>query len=236
MRGAEFIRKLVCHTNQSVENEMNDISSNVAAPDPTKIAVQLMQKAHNRDGLPEICAGAFLIVTAASIFAPRILPHTRMGAVVLGGMFLLLMVTCFCLPRAPKWLRKRFLLTQVGYVKSKPIPFRLKNYVGVAVGVPMAFIIYFAHNGRWLLAAAAVLWGALAVIFGRSLRYWVAAVVAVSAGVWMTFTNIELGLGFAILWGGLGFLSLISGTVVLLRFLRQSREDEKGVSEEAMGE
>ena len=214
---------------------MNDLASNVAETDPTKIASRLMQKAHNRDGLPEITAGVFLIVTAASIFVPRILPHNKMGAMVLGVMLILLMLTCFALPRAPKWLRKRFLLERVGYVKPRTIPFKLKNYPGFLVPIPGFFIIYFAHNGRWLLAAAAVVWGVLTVTFGRSLRYWVTAAAAVAAGVWLAFTNIELGLGFAILWGGLGIASLTSGTVVLVGFLRQSREDEESVSEEGAG-
>jgi hypothetical protein len=216
---------------------MNDLSSNIAASDPTRIAGRLMQKAHNRDGLPEICAGVFLMVTAAGIFAPRILPHNKLGAAVLFVMLLVLMLTCFALPRAPKWLRKRFLLAQVGYVKPKAIPRRLKNYLGFAIGIPVALlVVYFAHDGRWLLAAAAILWGGITVTFGRSLRYWVTAVVAVSAGVWLAFTNIELGLGFAILWGGLGLVTLTSGSFVLLRFLRQSREDDESVSEEGAGE
>ena len=80
-----------------------------------------------------------------------------------------------------------------------------------------------------MLAAAAMTWGALTVTFGRSWRYWVTAVVALAVGTWLTFTNVELGLGFAILWGGLGLISLISGTVVLLRFLRQPVESEEGV-------
>jgi len=217
---------------------MIPLSSEIAASDPTKIAGRLMQKAHNRDGLPEICAGLYLLLFAAMCYAPRILPHTRVGGIFFGAAILVgTLLASFALPRAPKWLRKRFLLARVGYVKPKAIPRRLKNYLGIAIGIPVALVVvYFAHDGRWLLAAAAILWGGLTVTFGRSLRYWVTAVVAVSAGVWLAFTNIELGLGFAILWGGLGLITLTSGSFVLMRFLRQSREDEESVSEEGAGE
>jgi hypothetical protein len=148
------------------------------------------------------------------------------------AIFLFIPLVSFALPRAPKWLRKRFLLTRVGYVKSKPLSRRPKNYLGIAITIPVVLIVvYFAPHGHWLLAAVAVVWGGLTVTFGRSLRYWVTESVAVAAGVWMAFTNIELGLGFAILWGGLGLISLVSGTVVLVSFLRQPIENEEGANE-----
>jgi hypothetical protein len=215
---------------------MNDFSSNLADSDPTKIAGRLMQKAHNRDGLPEICAGLFLLWVAVLIYMQRNLPSRSMAFKLADVAFLLLTpVLCIGLPWAIKSLRRRFLLSRAGYVKSKPIS-RRPVYMGIAIAIlALFFCAYVAPHEHWELGASAILWGAITAWVGRSLRFVVTAVVAVMAGLWMTLTNVPLDLGFAILWGGLGLISLISGTVVLLRFLRQSREDEESVSEEAAG-
>jgi hypothetical protein len=83
-----------------------------------------------------------------------------------------------------------------------------------------------------VLAVAAAFWGVLTVIFGRSLRFVLTAVLAVAAGLWLVRSGMDLGLGFAILWGGLGLISLVSGTVVLVSFLRQPIENEEGANED----
>jgi len=50
---------------------------------------------------------------------------------------------------------------------------------------------------------------------------------AAAAGIWLTLSNLALDLGFAILWSSLGLIFLISGTIVLLRFLRQPEGSEE---------
>jgi hypothetical protein len=221
---------------------MNDLASNLADSDPTKIASRLMQKAHNRDGLPEICAGLFLLVVAALIYAPRMFPPRSMAFTLVTVAFALLTpLMCIGLPWAVKWLRKRFLLARTGYVKARPLPLRPRFLViliailTAAVASCLGARAHWEHS-HWTLAAGATLWGILTVLFGRSLRFVVSAVLAVAAGIWLAQSDLELGLAFAILWGGLGLISLISGTVVLLRFLRQPLESEEGVNEEGAGE
>jgi len=215
---------------------MNDLSSHIAETDPSATARKLMQKAHNRDGLPEITAGLFLLWIAALIYAQRILPRGSLAfKLVVAALALLMPLMCFGLPWAVKWLRRRFLLARVGYVKSRPLS-RRPVYLGIVIAILALLLFgYAAPHWHWELAAAGIFWGGLTVLIDRSPRFLATAVVAVLAGVWLTLTGVALDLGFAILWGGLGLISLLSGTVVLLRFLRQPAENDESVGEESAG-
>jgi hypothetical protein len=207
---------------------MNDVSSNLANSDPTRVARQLMQKVHNRDGLAEICIGLFLFWFGALLYMKRILPHNSMAfelditalAFIAPGM-------CFGLPWIIKSLRGRYLLNRIGYVKSKP-PSRWLVYIGIVIAILDLFIFgYAAPHWRCELAAAGIFSGVLTILISRSLRFVVIATFAVVLSLWLTLTNVAQDLGFAILWGALGLLTLTSGTIVLLRFLRQPVESEE---------
>lgn len=212
---------------------MNSFPSNVAESDPTKIARQLMQKAHNRDGLPEICIGLVLFCYGALLYMQRILPQSSVAFVVDAALPYLIPVMGIGLPWVIKSLRRRFLLSRAGYVKSKP-PSRGSVYIGICTATVIAILGvlvfgYAAPHSHWELAAVGIVSGGLMVLFDRSPRFVVTAVFAVAAGLWLTLANVALDLGFAILWGGLGLIMLVSGTAGLLRFLRQPAESEEGL-------
>ena len=54
-------------------------SSSFHAADPHAIAARLMQRAHNRDGLPEIAVGLIFLLSAGLIYAWAVLPPASVG-------------------------------------------------------------------------------------------------------------------------------------------------------------
>jgi len=215
---------------------MSTSSSNFADSDPTKIARKLMQTAYNRDGLPEICIGLFLFCYGALMYLQRILPHRSAAfAVNVLALAFFVPVMGIGLPWVIKSLRRRFLLSRAGYVKSKP-PSRRAVYTGIFTAIVIAILgvfvfVYVARHSHWELAAAGIFSGGLMVLIDRSLRFVFIAAFAAAAGIWLTLSNLALDLGFAILWSSLGLIFLISGTIVLLRFLRQPEGSEESSGE-----
>ncbi len=54
-------------------------SSSFHAADAHAIAARLMQRAHNRDGLPEIAVGLIFLLSAGLIYAWAVLPPASVG-------------------------------------------------------------------------------------------------------------------------------------------------------------
>jgi len=59
----------------------NSLSSQA---DPTVMARRLIQKAHNRDGLPEIAVGVSFLLVAGLIYAQVVLPPESSGFKAVG--------------------------------------------------------------------------------------------------------------------------------------------------------
>ena len=90
---------------------------------PDAAAGRLMQRANNRDGLPEIAIGICFLTVAFLVwlevaFQPGSFPYRASW----WGMLLLLCPMIAASPWAIKSLRRRFLMDKVGYVELKPIP------------------------------------------------------------------------------------------------------------------
>lgn len=194
---------------------------------PDLIARRLLQKAHNRDGLPEIAIGLCFLVVAFCMwlqvgFPPGSLIYREAAlcqailvpVVILGSMW------------AIKKVRQRFLIEQEGYVKLKPVNRRFHAMVGalafsIAVAITLAIYKRALPPSSWILAGTGIGGGVLAVYAGRLPRYVVGGVVMALTGIALAFSRVSLGVGYTILYGSMGILSLVSGCVVLLMFLRR---------------
>jgi hypothetical protein len=206
------------------------LASGTLDGDPDLTAHRLLQKAHNRDGLPEIAIGLCFLAAALSnwlevAFPPGSLPH-RESALVLGVLVPALILGSMW---AIKKVRRHFLIEQEGYVKLKPVNRKFRAMVGafaflVAVAMTLAIYTTGLPPASWILAATGIGGGVLAVQAGRLPRYVVGGAVMAVTGVALAFSRVSLGKGYMILYGSMGILSLISGCVVLLLFLRRASE------------
>jgi hypothetical protein len=194
-------------------------------------ARRLMRIAQNRDGLPEIAIGTILLTTAFFIWLQVAFPRgSSLYRWSWWGMMLLLVPMIGVAPSAIKWTRRRFLIEKVGYVELKRVPARLLivvTCIAFAVAAAMAWAVYrraLPASGS-MVAGTGILWGLLAVYAGRLPRYVVGGVLMAALGICLGLSGVSFEMGSLILYGSMGILSLVSGCVVLLRFLRMPNEE-----------
>jgi hypothetical protein len=197
--------------------------------DPDTIAKRLMQRAHNRDGLPEIAVGLTFLVVAAFSYAQVLLPRESIAfkAAVI-ALALLIPVLSMGAPWALKRVRRQYLIERVGYLEPKSIS-RRHIVIGTTIAVMAAlvtlgFMTESSQSDRWVLAGTGLLGGALAALSGQLPRFVVGGVLMAATGIVVASAGVSLPAGFAILFGFAGLLALVSGGVVFLRFVRQPIE------------
>lgn len=205
---------------------MRTSSSFPHAADPKAMAERLMQRAHLRDGLPEIAVGLSFLVVSGLIYAQAAAPRESIGfkAAVITSAFgvpLLIFGSMWVL----KWVRRRYLIERVGYVEHNPIG-RKQIALGVMLAAVMTLALFgvvtrLSQPDRWLLAGTGLLGGALVAGCGRLPRLVIEGVLMATTGVFVAVSGVPLEIGFIILFGFQGLLTLVSGGIVFLRFLRQ---------------
>ncbi len=139
----------------------------------------------------------------------------------------------YLLPHAVKWARNRYLVERTGYVEVKPPTVKgrvrmasIAAFIAIAavIAVVMAIRNLAPLSSRWIVAGAGVFCGVLLPVGGRELRFiFIGAVVAVT-GILLGIYDVGFSVGWTILYGVGGAITVISGTVVLLGFLRKTRE------------
>jgi len=208
---------------------MRNSSSLTGAADPNAVARRLLQRAHTRDGLPEIAVGLIFLLASGLLYAQAVLPRESSGfkSAVL-AFSLLLPFLILGSPWALRWVRRRYLVERLGYVRHKPIG-RKQIGFGILLAALMTLVLFgvvprFSQPDRWLLAGTGLSGGALLAWCGRLPRFVVGGVVMAAAGVLVAFAGVSLETGFAMLFGFQGLLTLASGGVVFLQFIRQPVE------------
>ena len=194
---------------------------------PDAAARRLMQRAHNQDGLPEIAIGLNFLMVAWLMWLPFVAPRwawlSAWGLVLLVGPFIGFS------PWLIKKFRRRYLVEQVGYVEFKPMG---KKRLGIVFGLAFVIAVFAViavskgpmPSASWLVAGIGVCGGALAAFAGRIPRFVIGGMIMALLGIAVGLSRVSLEAGQAILFGVMGLLSLCSGVVVLITFLR--RKDE----------
>lgn len=195
--------------------------------DPDAAVRRLMQRAHNQDGLPEIVIGVTFLAVACVLWVPEVFP--RWGWIGPLGLLLVVSPMAGGFPWLIKKLRRRYLIEKAGYVEFKPA-----NRRRLAIIVCIAFLVgglaAFALSkgavppASWFVAGIGIWGGALAAYAGKIPRFVIGGVIMALVGIGVGFSRVSLGAGQAILYGVMGVLSLCSGVVVLIIFLRKRDE------------
>jgi hypothetical protein len=215
-----------------MEKVMMNSSFQDVGVNPDAAARNLMQRAHNQDGVPEILIGVFFLAVAGLMwlqvaFKPRSIEY--LASVV--GLILLIGPLGMLLPWLIRRFRRRYLIERVGYVEPKPAT---RKRVAVVLGIAFlvgAAAVFAAWRGAfppasWVLAGTGIFGGAIVAVAGRLPRFVVGGVIGAVVGCVAGLDRLTLALGFTLVYGVMGLLSLISGCVVLLLFMR--RHDEAG--------
>jgi hypothetical protein len=199
--------------------------------DPDAAARRLMRIAHNRDGLPEIAIGTILLTSAFLVWLEVAYPRGSFAyRASWWGMMLLVVPMIGGSQWVIKSVRRRFLIEKAGYVQLKPVPKRLLvivTCVAFVIAAAMAWAVYrrALPPSGWMVAGAGIAWGLLAAYAGRLPRYVVGGALMAAVGICLGFSRVSFEMGALILYGSMGMLSLVSGCVVLLHFVRMPNEE-----------
>lgn len=209
---------------------MHDLTSDQLNLDPKITADRLLQKAHNRDGLPEMAAGLTFLGLAILIFFQSLQP---VGSVTYRSlalaMALIIPALGLCLPWAVKHARRHYLIRRFGYLETKPIGLRPLLF-GLSIAATFAAVLAatrFSIPDQWILAGSGIFGGALAAFCGRARRFVLHGVLVAGAGLMIAQMGVTLLTGFPLLFGFAGALHLVSGIVVFARFVRFSAEQDR---------
>ena len=221
---------------------MNDVSLNVASESPDVIANRLINKAEYRDGLQEIAVG-LLILTLVPL--ARVIHKDSFGSIELVVFMILPTVMVVVSQWAIKEVRMRFLIGKEGFVQLKPISRKRlaitfgrglgRAFVIGAVGMVGGILVTVAiHKGwgaalwgllprdSWELVETGILGGAVMIFYSRLPRYLIGGVTMAGMGILLTFSRVSFDVGVVVLGGIAVLLPVISGTMALFLFLRQS--------------
>ena len=195
--------------------------------DPDAAVRRAMQRAQNQDGLPEISIGVIFLTVAWLMWLPFGFP--RAGWMSAIGMMLLVPTMIGFSPWLIKKFRRRYLIEQVGYVEFKPAN---RKRIGIIFG--LAFVIAAVSAvvvskgamppASWFVAGIGIWGGALAAYAGKIPRFVIGGMIMALVGIVVGLSRVSLGAGQAILYGVMGVLSLCSGVIVLVIFLRKQDE------------
>jgi hypothetical protein len=198
--------------------------------DPDGLAHRLIQRAHLRDGLPEIAVGTTFLLVGALNYAQAVVPRQSVAFKAVVAFGILVPLLAMALPWALKRARARYFIERSGYVKPKPIGRKpMAIGLGIALAVSASIGIFASVHGgfppdAWVLAGTGLLGGVLAGVCGQTPRFYVGGALMAVAGIAVALAGLALLLGFAVISGLAGLLSLVSGVVGFLRFRRQSSE------------
>ncbi len=197
---------------------------------PEVIASRLIQKAHLRDGLPEIAVGLLFLLAASFNFMSASLPGASTGLKIAFladlGLFVVLSVGT---PWLLKWVRRQFLVEREGYVRQKA---NRRNLVQILVGgLIVFFVVLFTalfirlpHMDSWVVAGTGLFVGGVWAFIGKSPRFVASGLLSAATGIALAFARISVENRLGIFFAVVGILALLSGCVVFVRFIRQPRE------------
>ncbi|SPF56840.1 membrane hypothetical protein [Candidatus Sulfopaludibacter sp. SbA4] len=198
--------------------------------DPKVLANRLLQRAWNRDGLPEIGSGLFSLVAAGLIYAMQILPRRSPGQIAAILIFaFVLPLYGFCAQPLVKRIRSRWLLERAGYVQHLPNRNLKRNNLRLlavmAVVMPLVFLA-FNYSERLLLPMTGALGALICGLVGwsaRMVRLMAGGAIMLATAILLALSSVPVMIGMAILFGSQGLYYLLTGGVAFLRFMNDER-------------
>jgi hypothetical protein len=199
--------------------------------DPDTLSRQLRQKAYNRDGLPEMAVGVSFLLIAALMGIQTQLQHGSLAARAAStALTFSILATAFASSRLIAWLRARFLVERVGYVKAKQrkdLRFWTLRIAAGLVSCAVVLVMVRFHRSIqdwWAVLGTGLLLGVGTAWLGRMRRFVLNGSLIVLAAVVIALQGLSQDAGFAWIYGVTGALYALSGGIVLGNLLRQPLE------------
>ena len=197
--------------------------------DPQAMACDMIQRVHNRDGLPELYVGVNLLIFSAVNWFNGLMAISVERIVLVFGAMIAGIVMSIGSGWAIKRIRSRYLVARIGYVAVKANRSRRWLVIGLAFAVAVASVVMmrfvvmgkvpFAVSDRWLMVVLGVALGLFQPIVGKQLRFYFTGALTAATGIALSFSNLSLDFSIAIFFDLVGIVALVSGGVALYRFL-----------------
>ena len=192
-----------------------------------------MQRAYNRDGLPELAIGITMLVFASLVYGTAVLPKRSPAfiAAVL-GFALGCPLSGLLTPRLVRWVRGRYLTDRFGYVRHARNKRNERRvlWFGILVAIvgPCALFLgdHLLKGDRWVLLLAGFAGAAIQILIGwRSgvARFVVAGLFWALLGAVLSLTNFPLEIAWSVWFAAYGLVELVIGSIVLRGFLVETQ-------------
>ncbi len=201
----------------------------ISSKSPEAIGCELVQQAHNRDGIPEIMMGAFFLVATGLIYLQPYLPtgpENRRAiaiAIAIGLPALMILAKTVLLPR----LRERYFIESFGYVKYGQWS-RRRILPALAILAVFALLNFgvapqLGNPDRWRHVLPALLIAVTFMWFGKPRRMFWYGVITAAAAVLVVLADMPTPNNFKVLFGTIGITSFVGGSITFVRFVREHR-------------
>jgi hypothetical protein len=186
-----------------------------------------------KDGLGELVGGAMILLIGLYFVGQVWLPEGSMGRTLLQSSLALLLIGGAL---ATRWLvnalKARITYPRTGYVEYEPGPKNTPSgrvfTVGIAISVSALLVIFGRSFGsfNWLPGFTGLLFGVVFMILrARSNgvgRFYVLGTFCVILGMALSFSGLPMAYSLGLLYGLTGIVSMVSGGITLLRYLREN--------------
>lgn len=195
-----------------------------------------MQRAYNRDGLPELAIGLTMLVFASLTYGTAVLPKRSPAffAAVFGFAFGC-PLSGLLTPRLVKWVRGRYLTDRFGYVRHARNKQRERAvlWFGILSAIVFACTLFlgnhFLKGDRWVLLLAGLVGASIQILIGwrsRVARFAVTGLFWALLGSALSLTNLPLEVAWSVWFAAYGLVELVIGGIVLRGFLVETQTTE----------
>ncbi|HEY3284159.1 MAG TPA: hypothetical protein VGN26_17960 [Armatimonadota bacterium] len=186
------------------------------------------------DGLAELVTGALFVAVGAYILAQSLVKPGSVWWVLLGvGLPVLLLAGNWAAARATRALKSNISYPRTGYVACAPSPGQCRAARWLAVGVVVTLAILVLYSALvspvllgWMALGQGVIVGAILLMIGWQagvVRMSLLASVSLVLGGLISYQKWDATLGSGVFYLAFGSVLLLTGAVMMARFLRANR-------------
>lgn len=185
------------------------------------------------DGIGELAGGGFFLLLGAYFGIPQFLSENNLLSVMLQSSLVLVMIGGVFLVR---WLVTA-LKTRLTYPRTGYVEYRVDRQhavrtrtLAMAFAMVMAFLmVWFARSiqivDSTVLVTGLVVGAVFVILRGKSFgiqRFYILGAISAILGVALSFSGWQSGYSLAAFYGVMGLVVMISGGMVLLRYLKEN--------------
>ena len=183
------------------------------------------------DGLAELAfALEMIIISLYFVLLQQI--HSASWTVIAAsvGMPLVFLVTFFSAGKLVLYVKEKITFPRTGYVrypKRKAVSRKRRIIVGAVIGFITAVTVnlsraFLGENAQWIVTTLIMMMGMVYIGYLVGVyRYYVLGIFTFFWGIAMIWIPIPNGYEYACLFGAMGLFYLVSGGVVLMRYLKR---------------